>query len=153
MSTTNTNVVILNGRLVRDVELIYTSGGMAITNGSIAVNRKRKSENGIIDEVSYFDFSLMGKIAENLRPYMNKGKLLTIQGRLKQDRWQGQNGEHFSKVKIIAENVELLGGNNNANSNNNYNNGYDNGGYDNGGYDNSGYDNSGYDNNGNIPSF
>lgn len=148
MSTTNTNVVILNGRLVRDVELIYTSGGMAIANGSIAVNRKRKSENGNIDEVSYFDFSLMGKIAENLKPYMNKGKLLTIQGRLKQDRWEGQNGEKYSRVKIIADNVELLGGNNNANSNNNYNNGYDNGGYD-----NSGYDNSGYDNNGNIPSF
>ena len=152
MSTTNTNVVILNGRLVRDVELIYTSGGMAIAIGSIAVNRKRKSENGIIDEVSYFDFSLMGKIAENLKPYMNKGKLLTIQGRLKQDRWQGQNGENFSKVKIIAENVELLGGNSNANSNN-YNNDYNNGGYDNSGYDNSGYDNSGYDNSGNIPSF
>lgn len=149
MSTTNTNVVILNGRLVRDVELIYTSGGMAIANGSIAVNRKRKSENGIIDEVSYFDFSLMGKIAENLKPYMNKGKLLTIQGRLKQDRWQGQNGEHFSKVKIIAENVELLGGNN-ANSNN-YNNDYNNGGYNNSGYDNGGYND--YDNGGNIPSF
>lgn len=148
MSTTNTNVVILNGRLVRDVELIYTSGGMAIANGSIAVNRKRKSENGIIDEVSYFDFSLMGKIAENLKPYMNKGKLLTIQGRLKQDRWEGQNGEKYSRVKIIADNVELLGGNSNANSNNNYNNDYNNGGYDNGGYDN-----SGYDNNGNIPSF
>lgn len=143
MSTTNTNVVILNGRLVRDVELIYTSGGMAIANGSIAVNRNRKSENGIIDEVSYFDFSLMGKIAENLKPYMNKGKLLTIQGRLKQDRWEGQNGEKYSRVKIIADNVELLGGNSNANSNNNYNNDYNNGGYDNGGYDN----------NGNIPSF
>ena len=148
MSTTNTNVVILNGRLVRDVELIYTSGGMAIANGSIAVNRKRKSENGTIDEVSYFDFSLMGKIAENLKPYMNKGKLLTIQGRLKQDRWEGQNGEKYSRVKIIADNVELLGGNNNANSNNNYNNDYNNSGYD-----NSGYDNSGYDNSGNIPSF
>lgn len=141
MSSTNTNVVILNGRLVRDVELIYTSGGMAIANGSIAVNRKRKSENGVIDEVNFFDFSLMGKIAENLKPYMNKGKFLTIHGRLKQDRWE-QDGVKYSRVKIVAENVELLGGSNNANNN---------GGYNNSGYDNGGYND--YDNGGNIPSF
>ncbi|NLK46011.1 MAG: single-stranded DNA-binding protein [Treponema sp.] len=104
------NQIMIIGRLTRDAELKYTAGGLAISNFSIAVNRRRKSGEQWVDEVSYFDVSLFGKSAENLNQYLIKGKQVGIQGELRQDRWE-QDGQNRSKVFIVALNVQLLGGN------------------------------------------
>ncbi|AEE16855.1 single-stranded DNA-binding protein [Treponema brennaborense] len=104
------NHVTLIGRLTRDAELKYTSGGFAISNFSIAVNRRRKNGDQWVDEASFFDINLYGKSAENLKPYLLKGKQVAIDGELRQDRWE-QDGQPRSKVVIAANNVQLLGGN------------------------------------------
>lgn len=106
------NHVVLVGRLTRDVggvDFAYTAGGVACANASIAVNRSRKQGEQWVDEVSYFDVTIWGKTAENLRPYLTKGKLIGIDGFLKQDRWE-KDGQRFSKIRVVAENVQLLGG-------------------------------------------
>ena len=111
------NTVVLCGNLVRDCELKYTQGGVAVGNISIAVNRSKKQGEQWISEVSYFDVVLFGKTAENLKQYLSKGKKVAVQGFLKQDRWQDQNGQSRSRVSIIAENLQLLGGNENHQQN------------------------------------
>ena len=68
------NSVVLIGRLTRDMELKYTSGGMAIGKFSLAVNRKKKSGEQWVDEASFFDVTCFGRTAENLAQYMTKGK-------------------------------------------------------------------------------
>jgi single-strand DNA-binding protein len=104
------NHVIIIGRLTRDAELKYTSGGMAIANLSLAVNRRVKKGEQWTEEVSFFEVTLWGKTAEGLKPYLLKGKQIAVEGELKQDRWE-QDGQNRSKVVINASNVQLLGGN------------------------------------------
>jgi len=104
------NCVFIVGRLTRDMELKYTSGGMAIGKFSLAVNRKKKSGEQWVDEASFFDVTCFGKTAENLKQYMTKGKQVGVDGSLHQDRWQDDSGQTRSRVVINADNIQLLGG-------------------------------------------
>jgi single-strand DNA-binding protein len=103
------NHVILIGRLTRDSELKYTSGGMAVNKFAIAVNRRRKKGDSWVEEASFFDIILWGRAAETLQQYLVKGKQVAIEGELRQNRWE-QDGQSFSKIEIMAQNVQLLGG-------------------------------------------
>lgn len=109
--SSDVNCCVLVGRLTRDAELKYTTGGMAFANISIASNRSRKGADGQwADEVSFFDLTLWGKQAESLKQFLVKGKQIAAVGHLKQDRWE-KDGQKQSRVSIVAESVELLGGN------------------------------------------
>ena len=110
---TDLNSVVLCGRLTADISrngLSYTQSGTAIGRFSIAVNRSRKQGDQWVDEVSYFNVTVFGKTAENLKPYLTKGQLVAVQGFLKQDRWTDQNGGARSSVGIIADHIQLCGG-------------------------------------------
>ena len=108
---TDLNHVVLIGRLTRDLgaEFGYIGNGTARANVSIAVNRSKKTGDGYADEVNYFDVTIWGKTAENLKPYLTKGKQICVEGHLKQDRWE-KDGQKYSRVLIVADNVQLLGG-------------------------------------------
>ena len=113
---TDLNHVIEIGRLTRDIserDFAYTTGGTARLNLSIAVNRSEKRNGAWQDKVSYFDATIWGKTAENIRPCLHKGKQIAIDGYLDQQRWE-KDGQKFSKVVIIADSVQLLGGNENG---------------------------------------
>ena len=113
---TDLNHVIEIGRLTRDIserDFAYTTGGTARLNLSIAVNRSEKRNGAWQDKVSYFDATVWGKTAENIKPYLHKGKQIAVDGYLDQQRWE-KDGQKFSKVVIIADNVQLLGGNESA---------------------------------------
>ena len=104
------NSVNIIGRLTRDADLKYTSAGYAISNFSIAVNRRRKNGDQWVDEVSFFDINLFGKPAESLKQYLLKGKQVGICGELRQDRWE-KDGQSHSRVYMVANDIQLLGGN------------------------------------------
>jgi single-strand DNA-binding protein len=104
------NKVMLVGRLTREAELKYTSNGFAVASFAIAVNRRRKNGDQWVEEASFFDINLFGKSAEGLKQYLVKGKQVAIEGELRQERWE-QEGQSRSKVVVIANNVQLLGGN------------------------------------------
>lgn len=130
------NRVIEIGHLTRDEELKYTPGGMAIGNVSIAINRRVKKGQEWVDEANYFDVVIFGKQAEALKRFLTKGKQIAVDGFLKQERWQDQQtGQTRSAVKIIANDIQLLGGNGGSSQNNGS------GAYDDGsaGYDPDGY--------------
>lgn len=108
------------GRMTRDLDeraFAYTPNGKARLNISIAVN----DGYGDNQYTSYFDVVVWGKTAENIKPYLGKGKQICINGRLRQDRWDGNDGAKHSRVVIVAETVQLLGGRDNgAGSGGNY---------------------------------
>lgn len=111
---TDANNFHLIGRLCRDVgsnerDFGYLPNGTAKANVSIAVNRSKKNGDNWVDETSFFDITVFGKQAENLKPYLKKGNQIYVEGYLKQDRWE-KDGQKFSKVSMIAENIQLLGG-------------------------------------------
>jgi single-strand DNA-binding protein len=109
------NHVVLIGRLTRDAELKYTASGQAVCKFSIAVNRRRKNGEQWEDEANFFDIVLWGRQGESLNQYLVKGKMIGIEGELRQDRWQ-QDGQNRSKVEIVANNIQLLGGSGSTNS-------------------------------------
>lgn len=103
------NHVILIGRLSRDSALTYTSGGQAVCKFDIAVNKRRKQGEQYMDEVSFFPVVLWGRSGESLNQYLIKGKQVAVKGELRQNRWE-QDGQSRSKIEIMANNVQLLGG-------------------------------------------
>lgn len=109
----------LIGRLTRDIEMKYTNTGTAIGNISLAVNERIKRFDQWEERASFFDVTLFGKRAEGLQQYLTKGKQIAIDGRLQQDRWE-KDGQNRSRVKVIAENIQLLGGKSNGQSNTQY---------------------------------
>lgn len=111
------NKVTLTGRLTRDIDLKYTTTGTAIAAVSLASNRSVKKQDNWETEVSYFDANIYGRMAENLKPYLIKGKMILIAGRLKQDRWE-KDGQKFSRIKIEVEEVQLLDGKSSESLNN-----------------------------------
>jgi len=111
---TDLNHVVLIGRLTQDLgsderSFGYVGNGQARANVSIAVNRSKKNGDQWIEEVNYFNITIWGKTAENLKPYLTKGKQICVEGHLKQDRWE-KDGQKQSRVTITATNVQLLGG-------------------------------------------
>lgn len=112
---TDINHIVLVGRLTSDIDsnpkaFSHLQDGTARASIGIAVNRSQKKQDGsYADEASFFDVTVWGKQAENLKPYLTKGKQIAVDGYLKQDRWQ-KDGQNFSRVSIVANNIQLLGG-------------------------------------------
>ena len=103
------NGVYVVGRLTRDMELRSTSNGFSIGKLSLAVNTTQKEGNEYKDYANFFDVTILGKTAETLQKYLTKGKQIGVVGTLKQERWE-KDGDKRSKIVIVAESVQLLGG-------------------------------------------
>ncbi len=104
------NSVVLVGRLTRDLELKYLNSGTAVGRFSLAVNRMKRSGDAREEEVSYFDITVWGRQAEVLNSYLSKGRQVCVSGELRQSRWE-QDGQARSRVEIVANSIQLLGGN------------------------------------------
>lgn len=107
---TDINSLTIIGRLTHDISdnnFAYTTGGTARLNLSIAVNRSQKSGGEWSDKVSFFDVTIWGKTAENIKQYLSKGKQIAIEGYLEQQRWE-KNGQRYGKIYIIANQIQLL---------------------------------------------
>jgi len=105
------NRVVLMGNLTRDPEIKYMPSGTAVATFGLAVNRRYTSKDGERkEEVDFFDIETWSKTAELCSEYLNKGRSVLVEGRLKQDRWEDENGNKHSRLKIIAQTVQFLGG-------------------------------------------
>ena len=105
---TDINNATLVGRLTKDADIRYTTGGTAVLNFSVAVNESRKNGEQWVEEVSFFDVTLFGRMGESIHKYMVKGKQVAVSGRLQQQRWQ-KDGQNYSKVAVVANYVQLFG--------------------------------------------
>jgi len=103
------NTCIFIGRLTRDAELKYTSGGAAIVSFALAVNGSEKQGEKWVDRASFFDFAYFGKAAEAVHPYLTKGQQVSVVSSAIQDRWE-KDGEKHQRVKFNVQNLQLLGG-------------------------------------------
>jgi single-strand DNA-binding protein len=103
----NLNSILIEGNLVRDPELKTTAKGTSICTFSLASNRFYKNDNGMENEVSYFDVQAWSKLAERCYNLGHKGRGTRVVGRLKQDRWNDAEGKARSKITIVAEHVEF----------------------------------------------
>ncbi len=103
------NCVTLTGRLTRDGELRYSQNGSVIVRFSIAVgSRKRNADGTWGDEASFFDCVYFGKAAEATSAYLTKGKFVGVVGELRQNKWEGNDGQTRYRVEIYVNQLTLL---------------------------------------------
>lgn len=101
------NNVNLIGRLTRDADIRYTSGGIAIANFSIAVNRRiRKDSNE--QEADFISCVAFGKTAELIEKYVNKGNRIGVVGRIQTGKYENKDGKTVYTTDVIVENLEFL---------------------------------------------
>lgn len=112
------NRLVLMGNLTRDPEYKQLESGQAVCKLGLATNRQFKNrQNGsMIQEVLYIDVDVWGAQAESCRQYLQKGRPVLIEGRLKLDSWQDANGQSRSKHSVVADRVLFLGGSDNGNT-------------------------------------
>lgn len=106
------NKVILVGNLTRDPEVRYTTGGTAVTDLGLAVNRQwtDKGSNERKEETTFIDVTLWGRQAEIAGEYLSKGRPVLIEGRLQLDQWDDrETGQKRSKLKVVGESMHMLG--------------------------------------------
>lgn len=96
------NNVCVSGNLVSDCEK-FMAGETPAISFSIAVNEYSKDK----EFANYFDCVLFGNRAKGLAPFMTKGKKITVCGKLRQDRWQAEDGSNRSKVRIVANDIDF----------------------------------------------
>jgi len=111
------NRVIIAGNLTRDPEL-RQAGASQVANLGIAVNRRYKTGDGEQrEEVTFVDVECWGRTAELVSQYLTKGRACLIEGRLKLDQWEDkESGATRSKMKVVAEQVQFLGGKSDSDS-------------------------------------
>jgi single-strand DNA-binding protein len=110
MSKGTVNKVILVGRLGKDPEMRYTSSGTAVVNFSMATNHFTKDKDGNnTDTTEWHQVVAFGRTAEVAGEYLNKGKLVYIEGRLQTRSWDDPNGQKRYKTEVVCSNLQLLG--------------------------------------------
>ena len=101
------NKIILIGRLTKDPELRYTPNGTAVCNFTLAVERNFKNQDGERD-VDFVGIVAWRKQAENCANYLSKGRLVAVEGSLRQNRWEDEDGNNRSKLEVNANEVQFL---------------------------------------------
>lgn len=104
------NRVILLGNLTRDPELRYIPSGTPVCDIGLAVNDRRKNSDGQwVDETTFVDVTLWSRTAEVASEYLSKGSPVLIEGRLKLDSWENNEGQKRSKLRVVGERMQMLG--------------------------------------------
>lgn len=109
--------LVIVGNLGRDPEMRYTPAGKAVTAFSVAVNRKWTNDDGTPgNEVTWFQVSAWGRLAEVCNQYLEKGRQVLVEGRLRPDEtgaprvWMGNDGRARASFEVVAEVVKFLCG-------------------------------------------
>lgn len=105
------NKIILIGNLGQDPELRYTPSGEAVCNFSVATNEKKRDKAGELQNITtWFRVTLWGNRAENASKYLEKGKSVYIEGRLRLDEWTDRDGNTRQTLDVTATEMQFLGG-------------------------------------------
>ena len=101
------NVVSLIGRLVKDLDLKYTSSGTAVGTFTLAVNRQFTNQAGE-READFINCVIWRKSAENFANFTRKGSLVGITGRIQTRNYEGNDGKRVYITEVVADNFTLL---------------------------------------------
>jgi single-strand DNA-binding protein len=104
------NRIIMIGNLTRDPDYKQLNSGQGVCKLGIASNRqfKNRQTGGMSQEVCYIDVDVWGPQAETCKQYLQKGRPVLVEGRLRYDSWEDQQGQMRSKHTIVADRVIFL---------------------------------------------
>ena len=97
----NVNVWLGCGRLTKDAEGSVTKKGTSMTKFRMAVNDRRN------DDTLFLNVLCFGKMAESLEQHLIKGRLVSVQGKIKVDEYEDKNGNPRNSVCVMADEISL----------------------------------------------
>jgi len=99
------------GNLTRDPDFKQLSSGQPVCQLGLASNRqyRNKQTGSMVQEVCFIDVDVFGPQAESCRQFLQKGRPVLVEGRLKFDTWESQEGQKRNKYSIVADRVVFLG--------------------------------------------
>ncbi len=104
------NKAILVGRLGKDPDLRYTSGGTAVANFTMATDRKWKGQDGqMTEETTWHNIVAWGRQAEVIKEYMSKGRMLYVEGRIANRSYDDKEGNKRYISEVVVETFTFLG--------------------------------------------
>ncbi len=98
------NMVLLEGRLTHMPEAYIISEDYQVCKFSIAQNRPTQGE----PEVQYFNIEAWNKLADFAMLYLDKGKPVRVTGRLRENRWEDEEGKKHTKLHVVADTIDFL---------------------------------------------
>ncbi len=102
---------IVVGHLGRDPEMRYTPSGVPVTSFSVATTRKWSNANGEPQEkTTWFRVTCWRKLAELTAQYLQKGRLVLVEGDIDATAWTDREGNPRASLELTATNVKFLGG-------------------------------------------
>jgi len=103
------NKVQLIGRLGHDPEVRVTPNGRKVANFNVAVNRVWNNDNGERQVATdWINVEAWGKLGDICEQYLAKGRLIYVEGRIQNDRWEDSKGETHHRTKVVAQEMQML---------------------------------------------
>ena len=105
------NKVILIGNLGKDPEIRYLESGAAVANLTLATTEKYKDRNGNqVENTEWHDLEMWEGLAKIAEQYLKKGSSIYVEGKIKTDSWQDDQGNKKYRTKIRVQQMTMLGG-------------------------------------------
>lgn len=105
------NKVILLGNLGADPEVKYLEGDKAVANLRLATTESYKDRNGNrVDQTEWHDLEMWDGQAKIAEQYLKKGSQIYVEGKIKSDTWQDEQGQNRKRTKIRVISFTMLGG-------------------------------------------
>ena len=99
------NIIVLQGRLVRDPEMRTTQSGVAVASFTLAVDRDFGGRDGGEKQTDFIDCTAWRHTAEFVSKYFSKGRMAVVSGRLQIDNYTDNDGNKRKAAKVIADNI------------------------------------------------
>ena len=104
------NKAILMGRLVADPELKQTTNNIAVCKFTIAINRPFVPKDGGEKQSDFINIVVWRNTAEFVSKYFTKGKMIIVEGALRNNNYTDSNGTKHYTIEVHADNVSFGGG-------------------------------------------
>ncbi len=105
------NKVILVGNLGKDPEVRYLESGSVVANLTLATTESYKDKSGNrVSNTEWHDLEMWDGLAKIAEQYLKKGKQVYVEGRIKTDTWEDEQGNSRKRVRIRVNNMTMLGG-------------------------------------------
>ena len=99
------NIIVLQGRLVRDPEMRSTQSGVAVASFTLAVDRDFGGRDGGEKQTDFIDCTAWRHTAEFVSKYFSKGRMAVVSGRLQIDNYTDNDGNKRKSAKVVADNI------------------------------------------------
>ena len=103
------NKIMIIGNIGSEPEMRFTPSGNPVTSFRVATNRVYTTVDGERkEETDWFSVVAWGRLAEQCNQFLTKGQRVYAEGRLHTRSWEGQDGQRYNRVEIVANRVLFL---------------------------------------------